>query len=218
MFSVDKTSHVNTLDRNTWEKRFNFPVNSSLFAAQHIIYDVHKQYYKFHNEIVEKIEKNTFYIDDNFKHFVSGAFEGDGSLSVTIKKKYTKFVPQFEIRICLYGDIHSKIFLRVIAFFFKDENPYIKSLFPNKKAFVYVLRRKQILLFIDFLKNYPICSSQGNLVIFVNNVLQKNYNTSFHASRKIAKCIYLYSSKRKKRKASLNTVVTDFKYFYNNTG
>ncbi len=84
-----------------------------------------------------------------------------------------------------------------------------------KKAFIYQLRKPQIALFIRHIKKFPLVVSQGKLAVFVYNVLEKKYNKNFHASRKIAKAIYNYGAVRAKRKKSYDSVISDFKDFYN---
>ena len=86
----------------------------------------------------------------------------------------------------------------------------------GKKAFLYQLRKPQIALYRRrHIKKFPLIVPQGKLAVFVSNVLEKKYNTNFHASRKIAKAIYNYSGVRKKRKKSYDSVISDFKDFYN---
>lgn len=209
-----------TLSREVWEIRHGFPVGSSLLCAQKYVQDAHKKYYCHIESLLKQIQNNTLCLSENF---VTGAFEGDGSVGVSIRTTKRKkslqpddrqSLPYFDIQITLSGDIYSEIWLRAIASFFKDNSPYIRNLFP-KKAFIYQLRKPQIALFIRHIKKFPLVVSQGKLAVFVYNVLEKKYNTNFHASRKIAKAIYNYGAVRAKRKKSYDSVISDFKDFYN---
>jgi hypothetical protein len=209
-----------TLSTEVWETRHGFPVNSSLLCAQKYVQQAHKKYYCHTDSLSKQIQNKTLCLNENF---VTGVFEGDGSVGVSIrtierKKKLQpddrQSIPYFDIQISLSKDIYSHTWLRAIAFFFKDNSPYIKELFP-KKAFVYQLRKPQIFLFIKHIKKFPLIVPQGKLVVFIYNVLQKKYNTNFHATRKIAKAIYNYGAVRAKRKKSYDSVISDFKDFYN---
>lgn len=202
------------------------PVNSSIFAAQKYVFYAHKKYYVYEKSILQKMKFNKLHIN---KNYITGVFEGDGSLSVNIRKYKNKYIlpwfektlfflrlvpAKFDIRICLYADIYSKTFLRVIAYYFNAENPYICSLYPKKNAIVYILRVYEIKIFIQHLKNYPVIANQGRLIVFISDMLKKNCIQSFHISRKIVKAIYLFSNSRKKRKHCIDVVMKDIQNYY----
>lgn len=84
-----------------------------------------------------------------------------------------KSVPKFEIRVCLYGDIHSEIFLRAIAFFLRMRIRILKTYYFPRKLLYMFCEKKQIELFVKHLKSYLILASQGSFILFIFSVLKK---------------------------------------------